>query len=72
VTPTRAVPSEESWAGHRVLGELLLEFAHRSRREALDWIKSFPRHDVLFGIEFSTQDAAAEASGSTGFVDDAG
>jgi hypothetical protein len=63
---------QESWVCRRVLSEQSLEFAHRSRREGSDWINSFPRHEVLFVLEFSTQDFAAEASGHPGVFDGAG
>ena len=65
-------PGQESWACRRVAQEQSLEFAHRTRREASDWIKVFPRHEVLFILEFTTQDAAAEAKGHSGLFDDAG
>ena len=63
-------PGEEWWTCRRLSGERSLEFAHRSRREALSWIESFPRHDVLFGIDFGTQDVAAEARGHRGLAED--
>ena len=56
-------PSGESWACLRKAGEFSLEFASRSREEAREWIAGFPRNDVLFAIEFSTQDLAAEGRG---------
>jgi hypothetical protein len=65
-------PAEESWECHRVPDERSLEFAQRSRHEALKWIQSFPRHEVLFGIEFGAQDIAAEARNPRSFIDDAG
>lgn len=64
--------SGDSWACHRGSAEPSLDFAMRSRREAQEWISALPREDVLFGIEFSTQDVAAEASGHRGFLDEAG
>src|SRR5919109_395062 len=57
-------PAGETWACYRFPGELSSEFADRSRHEALDWIAAFPRYGVLFTIEFSTQDVAAEATAS--------
>jgi hypothetical protein len=59
-------PGEESWVCRRSPGERPLEFAHRSRSEALAWIGSFPRRDVLFGIEFGTQDVAADVRARRG------
>jgi len=55
-------PSGESWTCHRKVGEPALEFASRSREETAAWIDAFPRQDVLFAIEFSAQDLAAEGS----------
>ena len=65
-------PTQESWRCHRVPGKRPLDFANRSRREAWEWIAAFPRENVLFAIEFDTQDAAAEARGHGSFIDDAG
>jgi len=65
-------PSDDAWVCRRVAGEQPLEFAGLSRREAADWIDSFPRHDVLFVIELSAQDFAAAAHGHEGSIVDAG
>ena len=59
--------AEDSWTCNPWPGELASDFALRSRREAQSWIDTFPRSDVLFAIEFSTQDAAAEATGTVTF-----
>jgi hypothetical protein len=63
-------PAGESWTCHRFTGELAADFAVRSRREAQGWVDNFPRHEVLFIIEFSAQDVAAEATGTEFFDDD--
>jgi len=55
--------AEESWECDPTPNELASEFALRSRTEARLWIEGFPRLEVLFVIEFSTQDIAAEAYG---------
>ena len=65
-------PGNESWVCQWITGELAADFAHRSRSEALEWIDAFPRHNVLFVIEFTGQDAASEATGTTGRFNDAG
>jgi len=57
------VVSEESWECDLNPHELASEFALRSRAEARLWMQSLPREEVLFIIEFSTQDTAAEAYG---------
>ena len=62
-------PAAESWTCHRTSSEFAADFALRSRREAQAWIDNFPRQEVLFIIDFSAQDAAAEATGTV-FVDD--
>jgi hypothetical protein len=63
-------PAGESWTCHRFAGELAADFALRSRREARVWVDNFPRQEVLFIIEFSAQDAAAEATSTVVFDDD--
>ncbi len=63
--------SDDTWVCRRVVGEQPLEFASRSRREAMDWIEAFPRHDVLFVIEPGAQDQAAAAHGHQGSIVDA-
>jgi hypothetical protein len=59
--------SEDSWTCNPFPRELASDFGLRSRREAQSWIDGFPRNAVLFAIEFSTQDAAAEATGKVTF-----
>jgi hypothetical protein len=63
-------PAGESWACQRAPGELAWEFALRSRADALEWVNAFPRHNVLFILEFNDQESAAEASGLALFDDD--
>jgi hypothetical protein len=62
-------PAGESWICHRLPNELAADFALRSRREAQAWVGNFPRQEVLFVIEFTAQDAAAEATGTVFFDD---
>ena len=63
-------PAAEGWSCHRLPRELVSEFAVRSRRDAHGWISQFPRQDVLFVLEFTAQDAAAEAIRPSFFTDD--
>lgn len=65
-------PGTESWTCQWIAGELAADFAHRSRDEALEWINAFPRHSVLFLIEFTGQDVASEGTGTIGRFNDAG
>jgi hypothetical protein len=57
-------PSGESWNCQRLPNESASDFALRSRDEARKWLDAFPRSEVLFVIQFSAQDFAAEASGA--------
>ena len=59
--------AEDSWVCNPFPRELASDYGIRSRHEAQSWIDTFPRSDVLFAIEFSTQDAAAEAAGTVTF-----
>jgi hypothetical protein len=53
-------PADETWICYRLSGEPALAFAARSRAEARSWISRFPRENVLFVLEFSGQDDAAQ------------
>lgn len=66
-------PAPESWQCFHLRNERATDFAIRSRAEALSWLDAIPRREVLFVIDFSFQDEAAEATGSFSFEpDDAG
>lgn len=54
---------------HAAFQELMSSVRPWSRREAQAWVDGFPRQEVLFVIEFTAQDAAAEVTGSV-FDDD--
>jgi hypothetical protein len=58
--PWGVAQADEYWQASRLAGENAIDFALRSRREAVDWIDQFPRQEVLYVIEFSPQDDTAE------------
>ena len=55
-------PAPESWECPRMLGELALAFAGRSRAAAQQRVNEFARENVLYVIRFDSQNAAAESS----------
>jgi hypothetical protein len=57
-------PAPEFFQCFPLRNERATEFAIRSRTEAEKWIDGFPRSEVLFVLELSFQDEAAEGTGS--------
>ena len=60
--PWGFLPAPEVWDCRRMPGELAFAYAERSRVAAQQWVQQFPRENVLYLVQFDSQDAAAESA----------